>query len=245
MNDGLYRLLVNTVDVFLWGGELTGAENLPREGPAIFISNHLAQWGPIGVICSLPMRVYPWIQSEMVDKTKAAAYLNMDFVERRLGLRPPVSITLAKALSKITVPMLRSLGCIGVYAGYEHMPITYQESLGVLQKDKYLLVFPEDSMCEIDEVTKMSPFQKSVFRLGEMYHEQTQKRLAFYPLAVHESRTVRVGQPYWFNPLNSPGVERYRLKNALEGAVIKMYLEMAGNNYLPVPGTERKWSNRL
>ena len=125
MKNNSNRVLMKVLNPFLWGGELLGEENLPRVGPAVFIANHLEAIGPIAAECSIPLRLYAWIVADMVDEEKAAAWLKWDFVERTLELKPPVSAWVAKGLSKITVPMLRSLGCIPVYRGdYDRMANT-------------------------------------------------------------------------------------------------------------------------
>ena len=46
-----YHFLTGALDLFLWSGELIGEENLPKEGPAAFIANHLGPSGPIAVVC--------------------------------------------------------------------------------------------------------------------------------------------------------------------------------------------------
>src|SRR5512143_1873911 len=99
MKDGLYQLIVVTLDVFLWGGRLVGEENLPSQGPAVFVANHHEALGPIAVCCSIPLRLYPWSVADMVDKEKAAAYLKWDFVERTLHIGPPLSAKVAGWLS--------------------------------------------------------------------------------------------------------------------------------------------------
>ena len=146
MNDGLYQFIVNVLGLLLWDGELVGEENLPRGGPAVFIANHLEALGPIAADCSIPLRLYAWTVADMVDEEKAAAWLKWDFVERTLELKPPLSAWVAKGLSKITVPFLRSLGCIPVYKGeYDRMADTLRLSMDVLRQGKFLLVFPEDN----------------------------------------------------------------------------------------------------
>lgn len=225
MNDRRYHLLARVLDTVYWGGKLQGSENLPEQGPAIFIGNHLGALGPIGAVATIPLRLYPWIHEHMLDDKKAAAYLNMDFVERRLKLRPPLSGIVSKGLSHITVPLLRSVGCIPVRRGYKNMQTTWEESLACLLDGKILLVFPEDESLGLNPQTNMAPFQKTIFRLGEKYYEQTRKILAYYPVAIQESHSVKVGAPYWYNPSHSPSKERRRLKNLAENAVICMYLE--------------------
>jgi hypothetical protein len=227
MKDELYHFIVGVLDLFLWGGELVGEENLPQHGPAVFIANHHEATGPIAVACSVPLRLYAWSVADMVDKEKAAAYLQWDFVERTLRLKPPVSSWVAGWLSRITVPFLLSLGCIPVYKGdYDRMVETLRLSMDVLRQGKFLLVFPEDNMLPADPITGMRLFQRSFARLGEMYYEETGERLEFYPVAIHPSGYVKVGKAVAFNPLNTVGIERHRLKNLMEDTVRAMYLQV-------------------
>ncbi len=226
MNDGSYQFIAGTLDLFLWGGRLAGEENLPLRGPAVFIANHHEALGPIAACCSIPLRLYPWTVSDMVDPAQAAAYLQWDFVERTLHLKPPLSVWVAKGLSKISVRFLLSLGCIPVYKGaYDHMVDTLRLSMDVLRQNKFLLVFPEDNMLAKDPQTNMAPFQRSFARLGEMYYAETGRRLQFYPVAVHPDGVVMVGKPVAFDPLNPVGLERHRLKNLMEDSIHKMYLQ--------------------
>ena len=228
MNDTAYQFITSVLDLFLWGGELIGEENLPKHGPAVFIANHLETTGPIGIACSIPLRLYTWTVGDMVDKERAPAYLNWDFVERQFHLKPPLSLWVATALSKITVPMLKSLGVVPVYRGYEHLPETLEQSLALLLEDKFLLIFPEDNLLPYDPVTNMSAFQKSFVRVAEVYYERTGQRLVFFPVAAHNSGYVMVGKPVLHNPLNPVGQERHRLKDLLEREVIRMYMELDG-----------------
>ncbi|MBE3067439.1 MAG: 1-acyl-sn-glycerol-3-phosphate acyltransferase [Chloroflexi bacterium] len=231
MKDGLYQFLVGVLDLFLWCGELIGEENLPRRGPAVFIANHLDATGPIATACSIPMRVHPWVIADMMDKGLAPLWLQADFVERQLHFKPPVSRWVARALCRISVPLFYSLGCIPVYRGdYERMHATLEISMGVLREGKSVLVFPEDNCLPTDPVTKMQPFQHSFARLGEMYYTETGERMGFYPVVVHSTGQLVVGKPVVFNPLNSVGLERRRLKELMEDTIPAVYMQLEGGN---------------
>ena len=235
MRDATYHLIAWLFDVFLWGGELAGEENLPDRGPAVFVSNHMGALGPIAVAASIPLRLYPWVIGDMIDEQKAAAYLNMDFVEKQLHLRPPISMAVSKALSRVSVPLLRSAGCIGVRQG-EALLDTYRQSVDLLFEGKCLVIFPEDPEGPIDPLYQMTPFKKGFARLGELFHERTGQSLRFYPLAVHaELSRVKVGKPVLFNPLNPVINERSRIKSVLEISIREMYITMAGKGYSGIP----------
>jgi len=241
MKDEMYQFIVGVLDLFLWGGELIGEENLPRRGPAVFLANHLDATGPIAAACSIPLRIHPWVIADMMDKDLAPIWLQADFTERQLHLKPPVSRWLSRALCKISVPLFYSLGCIPVYANdYDRMRETMEMSMAVLREGKFLLVFPEDYRLSRDPVTKMQPFQHSFARLGEAYYAETGERLMFYPVVIHATGHLVVGKPVAFNPLNPVGPERRRLKELMEDTIIAMYMQLEGGNPSGALTVERK-----
>ncbi len=238
MNKRLYRFVARGLDVMVWGGELTGEEFLPERGPAVFISNHLGALGPIAVGASIPFCLYSWVIADMLDEELAPDYLNKDFVEPQLHIPPPFSRYLAKAITKISIPLLRSIGGIAVYHTTEGLLETYRITIDVLEGGNCVIIFPEDPAQPPDPLTKMTPFKKGFARLGELYFERTRRVLGFYPLAVHaRSRTVRVGQPIQFNPYTNPVGERIRIKSVLEHCIRNMVLEAEFGGALKLPLT--------
>lgn len=235
LGDNFYRGLALTLDAMVWGGELVGAENLPKDGPIVYVANHALALGPIAVAASLPVRLYPWAVADMLDWDRAAAYLKKDFIEPQLQIPPPLSLFAARALSQISVRLLRSAGCIPVWHG-ERLLETYRISLNYLTQGRNLLIFPEDPSQPRDEQCGMSPFMKGFARLGELYFERTQKVLQFYPMAVHPVlRQVKLGKPITFNPNNNPANERTRIKSVLESIIRNMFIEMTLQNYAGIP----------
>jgi hypothetical protein len=240
MNDLLYQFIVGILDLFLWGGKLVGEENLPQRGPAVFIANHLDTTGPIGVCCSIPLRLHPWIISNMMDKDTASMYLQEDFTERKLNLKAPVSRWIAQALCKLTIPLFNSLGCIPVYCkDKEGIRKTMEMSMAVLREQKFILIFPEDPSLPVNPTTKMNPFLRGFARLGEMYFAETGKCLEFYPVTIHTTKQVIVGKPIIFNPHNPDGVERQRIKGLTEDTITTTYLQLESGNASGVLTIER------
>jgi 1-acyl-sn-glycerol-3-phosphate acyltransferase len=233
MDFSLYHFATWLLDLIYWDGELLGEENLPRQGPAIFVGNHLGPDGPIGAICTIPRRCFSWVVAENVDPALAPEYLRWDFVERSLKLHPPTSLKVATAIAKVSVPLLRTLGCIPVYKGdTDGLLKTLQLSLELLLANKFLLIFPEDNTLPEDPLTGMKPFKKTFTRLGEMLYQANGKVLDFYPVAIHGSHKVWVGKPVSFQPMNPLVRERMRLKDRLEEEIRDMYLEMEGGTQL-------------
>jgi hypothetical protein len=236
MNETLYRLVAWGFQELIWGGELLGSENLPEEGPAVLVSNHLGAVGPIAVGGSIPLKLYSWIQADMLDPSLATDYLRRDFVEPQLHIPAPISYWLAKAISKIHVPLLRAVGGIPVYHTPEGVFETFRISMDLLAQGKFVLVFPEDPELPMDARYQMTPFKKGFTRLGELYYERTKQILPFYPLAVHaRSLTLRIGKPIHYNPINNPANERARLKSLLEHTIHEMYLQASQTDIIQLP----------
>ena len=218
------------------GGQFLGRENLPEQGPAVFVSNHLGAIGPIGVAASLPLKMHFWIQEAMLDPGLAADYLRCDFVEPQLHIPPPYSRPVAKGLSKLSVPLLRASGGVPVGHAADTLLETYRSTLDLLEAGRFLLIFPEDPSQSPDPRTKMSAFQKGFTRLGELYYQRTQRILQYYPVMVHAGeRIVRLERPIRYNPMNRLTSERIRLKHLLESTIKAMYLEAEsrGGMYMP------------
>jgi 1-acyl-sn-glycerol-3-phosphate acyltransferase len=236
MRDWTYRLLAAGLQSMIWGGEIIGDENLPMRGPAVLVANHHGALGPIAVMSSVPHRLYPWVVADMMDVSLAPDYLRMDFVEKQIHLSMPFSLWIAKAISKLSVPLLTNINCIPVHSNFEDLLIPFEQSVDMLLQERFILIFPEDPTLPLHPQFNMAPFKKGFVRLGEFYFQRTGRALKFHPLAVHAARrVVQVGKPVTHNPFAPPVSERIRVKQALENIVREMLAGMDGNIYLRVP----------
>jgi hypothetical protein len=231
----LYWSLAYALNVLVGGGELMNPDGLPKEYPVVFISNHAAALGPIAATASLPLRVYPWVISDMMDFQKAPDYLRRDFIEPRLHVSPRISLRVATLVSKASVRLLRRVESIPVWQG-ERLVETYRLSLEYLIKGRSLLIFPEDPKLPMHELYRMTPFYRGFARLGEMYYRETGRFLRYIPLAVHpDARKVKIGNPVAYNPNNDPLRERTRIRDVLESNIHDLYLSVTLDGYAGVP----------
>lgn len=226
LNDTAYNLIASLLEVFMWDGELVGEENL-QPGPGVIVANHMGAIGPVGLCCSLPMRVYPWALGATMDASEAPEKVRLEFVEPVLKLKPPLSRALARGLCKISVPLLLSLGCIPVPTWREAQQATFQTSLERLREGKFLLIVPEDPDGPPDPLTGIRPFKRGFLRLGELYAMETEHKLPFYPVVVHEAGLVKVGKPFVYNRIADARMERQRMVNLLEDTIKCMHREIS------------------
>lgn len=233
--DSLYWFLARTLGWLVWGGDPLNREGLPAEYPVVFVCNHAAALGPIAAISSLPVRIYPWVISDMMEKDKAAAYLCRDFVEPQMHVPPPISMLVSRLISKVSVRLFRAMECVPVWRG-EGLLETYRLSLRTLVQGKSLLIFPENPALPMNDLFRMTPFEKSFARLGETYFEQTKKSLPFYPLAVHSiARKIKIGKPVLYHPHNDLVRERIRIKRLIEATIHDLYLSITLESITSVP----------
>ena len=241
LNDMAYHLIISILEIFMWDGELIGGENL-QAGPAVIVANHMGSIGPVGICSSLPMRLYPWVLGETVDKVEGPESVRKDFVEKTLKLEPPLSMAIARGICKISSPLLLSLGCIPVPETHQEQEATFQTSLAILKQGKFLLIVPEDPKAEPDPLTGIRPFKRGFLRLGELYYREKGARLPFYPVVIHEAGLVIVGKPIAYNPLNDARVERLRMVRLLEETIKAIHLEATENEALELMFFKRKIS---
>ena len=201
---------------------LRGARNLRGRGPLIVVANHEGSFGPLSLVTSLPLELYPWVVDETTDARTAARRIQAEFLEAELHLRPPFSTWLARAIARIAAALMRDLNAVPVHQRSRRMQTTVERSVELLEQGKNILVFPEDPDRKLNDV--LGHFCTGFVHLARRYYERTRRAVLFLPVAVNrKARTIRVGQPVSFDALAPFTAEKVRLKRELEHRVEELY----------------------
>jgi 1-acyl-sn-glycerol-3-phosphate acyltransferase len=212
----LFRFLIVRARVF-------GARNLRGSKIRILVSNHVGSFGPLSVITSLPVELYPWVIHDTTDPRTAADRIRREFIEGELHLKPPFSTWLARVVGRIAAAIMRDIGAVPVYQYSRRIVATVQRSLELMQRGKTLLVFPEDSTRRLNAA--ICEFCTGFIHLAKLFYEKTKSAVEFVPVAVNEKcRRIIVGKPITFDVRVPFPVEKARLKRELEQTITRLYL---------------------
>jgi 1-acyl-sn-glycerol-3-phosphate acyltransferase len=218
---------------------LRGRENLDPDQPSILVANHAGSFGPVSVITSLPIRLYPWVASEVTDMKTVAKRIQAEFLEQELHLRPPISTYLGKVIGRVCVALMKDIEAIPVYAKSKKIQATLQASLALLEQGKNILVFAEDSSHRVNDV--LCEFATGFTHIAKLYYERTMKAVQFLPVAVNKKvGTIRIGKPIRFNAATPFAREKQRLKAELESTVYTLYCAMEKER--AKPAKEALWA---
>jgi 1-acyl-sn-glycerol-3-phosphate acyltransferase len=215
----LFRQLILKLRIHGWGNAF---RCLSRGEPLIFVSNHIGSYGPLSLISTLPLKLYPWVAHEVTELQKVAKRLQDEFTELELRLRPPLSVWLARLIGRICVFIMRDLQAIPVYVESRRIRDTLERSLELLLKGKNILVFPENKERPLNEV--LGEFSTGFLAMARLYYQRTRKAISFLPVAVNQKvRGVQIGKPIRFRSGRPFHEEKRRLKRELEQAIYSMY----------------------
>ncbi len=221
MGDHFYKMLQPVFSLF-WPCRVLDKKNIPLQGPAVFVSNHLGSYAPIAVLSAFPVRLYPWVEYQVTDSKLCPEYLRKDFVEPELHLKPPLSLLAAWLISKACVVVMKALRAIPVYKKSMKMAATWKRSVALLKQNKLLIVFPESDVIPFNDV--MNDFDDGFVGLASLYYEKTRRLLEFIPVAVHKTaRAIKIGRPISYDPEKEFSTERERIKTALQKTILGLH----------------------
>lgn len=206
---------------------LRGARNLRGRHSLIIVANHEGSFGPLSLVTSLPLELYPWVVDETTDARTAARRIQAEFLEAELHLRPPFSAWLARAVARIAAALMRDLNAVPVHQHSRRMRTTVERSVELLAEGKSILVFPEDPERKLNDV--LGHFCTGFVHLARRYYERTRRTVLFLPVAVNrKARGILVGRPVEFDALAPFTAEKVRLQRELEHRVEELYHSLEG-----------------
>jgi len=219
------RYFYTVIRRLFFNSHLHGARNLRTDEPVIMVANHVGSFGPVSVITSVPLRMFPWVSHEVTDLATVAHRIQVEFLEQELHLRPPLSTYLGRVVGRICVALMKDIGAIPVYQKSKRIRSTVEASIRLLEQGKNILVFAEDSTRKINDV--LCEFCTGFIHLAKVYYERTRKAVQFLPVAVNRHvRGILVGTPIRFDGTAPFPREKERLKRELESRVFDLYREL-------------------
>ncbi len=219
------RCFYKAVRYLFFRARVRGRANLQSGEPVILVANHVGSFGPVSVITSLPLRMYPWVAHEVTDLRTVAPRIQQEFFEQELHLKPPISTWLARVVGRICVALMKDIGAIPVYQRSKKITTTVLESLKLLEQGKSILVFAEDSTRKINDT--LSEFCTGFIHVAKLYYQKTEKAVRFLPVAVNRRvGAIMIGRPIPFDAARPFSAEKKRLKCELESTVYSLYQKL-------------------
>ncbi|MCD8498570.1 MAG: hypothetical protein LRY35_00815 [Clostridiales bacterium] len=123
--------------------EIIGLDRVQPNAPVVFISNHAGNYGPIVLSLYFPRLFYPWVASEMLSKNSISNYMDLNFTQKIMKLKPPISTWVTKILAFFVLRVLKDFHSIPVYRGQMRIRETINQSIRTLQQGIDLVIFPE------------------------------------------------------------------------------------------------------
>ncbi|HUI71088.1 MAG TPA: hypothetical protein VL354_11260 [Spirochaetia bacterium] len=191
----------------------------------IIVANHVGSFGPVSVITSLPVRMYPWVAHEITDVKTVASRIQQEFLEQELHLKPPLSTWLGRVVGRVCVAIMKDIGAIPVYQKSKRITATVMQTLSLLEQGKDILVFAEDSTKKINDA--MCEFCTGFIHVARLYYQKTRRTVQFLPVAVNRKiGAIQIGAPIRFDADRPFSAEKRRLKFELERRVYSLYKEL-------------------
>lgn len=210
--------LKGILKLFIRRPNLVGLEQINPNGPAVFISNHLAAYGPLVLSLYFPPPFRPWVHADVTQKAACRDHLDQHFVRQSLKLKPPFSRWLAALLAGPAVFVMRKIRAIPVFRGKTAVIRTFSISVKALQEKEALLIFPENRERPFSD--RVHDFFPGFTLLASLYYKQTGEVLPFYPLFIdRKRRTIRVGQAITADPAKLDRAGRQALAAQLRDAI--------------------------
>lgn len=199
MGRRFYKLAGATVRLFSHRMK-TEWETPFEEGPCVFVVNHAGNHGPVDMCAKFPLRekMHAWVNSEMLSAKEVPAYVRKSrWWKPESFFAPVLNATVPYIAAALMPPFMKSVPNIPVYRDQRIM-LTLRQSIRILQKDQYLLLFPEIPGSENRSYPRINT---GWLRMGQLWYKASGRALKMYPVYVDRKEHVfRVAAPVWYDP---------------------------------------------
>ncbi len=222
MKDLTYNLIKGIAKFFIKRPEIYCDENLNNIHSSIFVSNHVGFFAPLIINLYVDMKFIPWVIHDITDKKLCRKYINSDFTEPQLKLRPPLSYIVSSIIDPICISIMEYLNAIPVYKGSQKISQTILLTLDRLKEGHNILIFPEDRNKKYNDV--LDKFNTGFINVAKMYYKEYGGLISFYPVYVNKSQNrIFIGKKIVYDPNTLYKNERERIANYLMESISKMY----------------------
>ena len=171
-----------------------------EEGPCVFVVNHAGAIGPVDMCAKFPLRdkCNPWINNGMLERKEVPAYVRQDYWWKPGSFFEPLwNVTIPYIAALIMPPILKSVKYVPVYHD-QRILLTLRQSVRVLQRDEYLIIFPEQPS---GWLSHHGWINTGWLRLGELWYKASGRALKLYPVHVdYKNRVFKIAAPVWYDP---------------------------------------------
>lgn len=200
---------------------LCSKEEIPNK--CIMVSNHSAKNGPMALELYLPIFNVKWGAHQMLGNYSSRFhYLRDVFYIQKCGWGK-FKATIKAGIEALFSKML--------YKGMKFVPTypdgrltqTIKQSIEILDDDKAILVFPEDSNEGYKEI--MTSFFSGFVLLSLQYFKKTGEDLPIYPIYYHQKKKIIiVGKPLFVQELVNKGMNRDQIAELFCEEVNNLFL---------------------
>jgi len=195
-------------------------EKLPNK--CILVSNHSAKVGPMAYEIALPLFNIKWGAHEMLGNYRMRRrYLKDVFYVQKQGMSKTKANIKASFEAIFSKRIYTGMKIIGTYPD-ARLRITIKNSIKVLEDDKAILVFPEDSNKGYFDI--MTSFFPGFVMLSEQYYKIHNEDLPIYPVYYyHPTKEMVIGEPIYVQDLVKEGKNRKEIAEVYCQAVNALY----------------------
>lgn len=221
MKNLVYELIFWTMRRIIKKPEIAGTENIEQGVPAVFVSNHLAYYGPLKLMLFSNLNFAPWVAHEIADKKLCGEYLMKHFLGPTFGRDHALGSLTAAIIAPVCVGIMHYIEAVPVYGGSRKVLKTIEVSISQLEKGRNLLVFPEIE--DIGLTDRLGEFNTGFVNIAKYFYERCSQKVNFYPVCVNKAKNrIEFGRKIEFNPENTFHFEKKRIVSELENGIKEM-----------------------